>query len=228
MRLRSLPFAILTVLATALIGAHAAAQDKAQTQSRDENYFAAKLMLGLGGDVDVSAGNTSASGNAEPAFGGGIAYMVPLHRYFVLGGQLALLSWKAKNNGNTNNDRNLMGDLTVVPQGRLPLTHDVELYVAVPIGVSLDFLNQVSAGVAGVASASVDADPAVGFTVSFLAGARFALADSFGLLAELGYSLHSFSHDVSVSANVGGLGGSVSTSVDVDIGQFALNAGVFF
>jgi hypothetical protein len=98
----------------------------------------------------------------------------------------------------------------------------------VPIGVSLDFLNQVSANAGGVAGASVDADPAVGFTVSFMAGARFALADSFGLLAELGYSIHSFSHDVSVSANVGALGGSVNTNVDVDIGQFALNAGVFF
>src|SRR5437868_3873007 len=54
MRLRPLPIALLAVLATALIGARAAAQDKAQTQSRDESYFAAKLMLGIGGDVDAS------------------------------------------------------------------------------------------------------------------------------------------------------------------------------
>lgn len=228
MRMRSLPSAVLAVLAGGLIAAHAAAQDKSPTQSRDENYFAAKLMLGLGGDVDVGVGNVSGSGDAEVSFGAGFGYMVPLHRYFVLGGQIALQSWKAENNGNTNNDRNLMGDLTLVPQGRLPLTRDVELYLAVPIGLSVDFLNQIGANVAGAAGASVDADPAVGFTISFLAGARFALADSFGLLAELGYSLHSFSHNVSVSANVGGVGGSVNTDVDVDIGQFALNVGVFF
>jgi outer membrane protein with beta-barrel domain len=230
MRLRSLPIAVFAVLATALIGARAAAQDKAQTQSRDENYFAAKLMLGIGGDVDASVGNASTSSDAELTFGGGFGYMVPLHRYFVLGGQLSVQSWQSKAGDNANADRNVMGDLTLVPQGRLPLTHDIELYVAVPIGLSLDFLSrsQVTAGVAGLGGASVDVDPALGFTVSFMAGARFALADSFGLLAELGYSLHSFSHNVTVSANVLGVGGGASTDVDIDIGQFALNAGVFF
>jgi hypothetical protein len=232
MRLRSLPIAVLAVLATALIGASAAAQDKAQTQSRDENYFAAKLMLGLGGDVDASVGNsnTSASSDAELTFGGGFGYMVPLHRYFVLGGQLSVQSWQSKAGDNANADRNVMGDLTLVPQGRLPLTHDIELYVAVPIGLSLDFLSrsQVTAGVGGIGGASVDVDPALGFTVSFMAGARFALADSFGLLAELGYSLHSFSHSVTGTVNVLGASAGASTDLDIDIGQFALNAGVFF
>jgi hypothetical protein len=220
MRLRSLAPVLLAALAN-LITAHATAQDK--TQSRDQNYFAAKLMLGIGGSVDVGLGNLSASGDAELTFGGGFAYMVPLHRYFVLGGQLAVQSWQTKAGDNANAGRNVMGDLTVVPQGRLPLTHDVELYLAMPIGLSLDFLNQANVDVAGVAN--VDIDPAVGFTISFMAGARFGLSESFGLLAELGYSLHSFSH--SASAQAAGVGVSLN-NVDIDIGQFALNAGVFF
>jgi hypothetical protein len=230
MRPSSLPSIVFAVLATALMTGHAAAQNNAQTQSRDENYFAAKLMLGIGGDVDASIGNASGSSDAELTFGGGFGYMVPLHRYFVLGGQLSVQSWQSKAGDNANADRNVMGDLTAVPQGRLPLTHDVELYLAVPIGLSLDFLNrsQVTAGVAGLGGASVDVDPALGFTVSFMAGARFALADNLGLLAELGYSLHTFSHSVTVSGNVLGIGGGASTDLDIDIGQFALNAGVFF
>jgi hypothetical protein len=230
MRLRSLPSAVFAVLAIGSIAARGAAQDNAQAQSRDENYFAAKLMLGIGGDVDASVGNASGSSDAELTFGGGFGYMVPLHRYFVLGGQLSVQSWQSEAGDDANADRNVMGDLVVVPQGRLPLTHDVEIYLAIPIGLSLDFLSQdqVGAGVAGVGGASVDVDPAIGFTVSFMAGARFALADSFGLLAELGYSLHSFSHDVTVQVGALGIGGGASTDVDVDIGQFALNAGVFF
>jgi opacity protein-like surface antigen len=230
MRLRSLLSAVLAVLAIGSISAHAAAQNEPQTQSRDENYFAAKLMLGIGGEIEAGIGNTSASSDAELTFGGGFAYMVPLHRYFVLGGQLSVQSWQSEAGDDANADRNLMGDLTVVPQGRLALTHDVEIYLAIPLGLSLDFLsqNQVSAGVAGLGGASVDVDPALGFTISFMAGARFWLADSFGLLAELGYSLHSFSHNVTVQAGVLGFGGGGSTDLDVDIGQFALNAGLFF
>jgi hypothetical protein len=215
--LRTVP-TVLAFVVVAWCTRPAAAQT--QVESRDDGYFAAKLMLGLAGSASASVGNVSGSSDADVTFGGGFAYMAPLHRYFVLGGQLALQSWRTSNG---NGSRNLMGDLTVVPQGRLPVTHDVELYVSVPIGISLDFLNQVGANVSGIAN--VDADPAVGFTFSVLAGARFGLSDNFGLLAELGYTLHSFSHSVTAQA----LGVTATTgNIDVDIEQLALNLGVFF
>src|ERR1043165_5220464 len=107
MRPSSLPSLVFAVLATTLMATHAAAQNNAQTQSRDENYFAAKLMLGIGGDVDASIGNASGSSDAELTFGGGFGYMVPLHRYFVLGGQLSVQSWQSKAGDNANADRNV-------------------------------------------------------------------------------------------------------------------------
>jgi hypothetical protein len=223
MRLRPSVSSALALLVGAWVALPAVAE--AQPKSRDDGYFAPKLMLGIAGNVGFGASapggaNLSADADPELTFGGGFAYMKPLHRYFVLGGQLALQSWKTKN---SSGDRNLMGDLTVVPQARLPLTHDVELFVSLPIGISLDILNQVGVNVAGIAN--VEADNALGFTVSLLAGARFALSDGFGLLAELGYTLHSFSHSITVQAPlVTATGGDV----DVTIEQLALDVGVFF
>lgn len=205
-----------------------------ESQRRDDPYFALKLMLGLGGTVSTGganvtvagatiSGNGSASDNLRPTFGGGVQYMHPLHRYFALGGVLAAQSWQSRAGDDANASRNLMFDLSIVPQGRLPISDSIELYLALPIGLSLDAWNEASVSAAGV---TVNADHALGLNLSLLAGARFALSKSVGLLLELGYTMHSFSHDVHVQIpNV--LGVTVA-SVDLTLEQVALNFGVFF
>lgn len=205
------------------LSAPAAAQS--DSGSRDEAYFALKLMLGLAGDASVDYGNASSNDDLKLTYGGGLAYMVPLHRYFALGGQLAIQSWQTKGGDNLNTDRNVMGDLALVPQGRLPLTHDIELYIALPLGLSLDILNGASYDLLGLGLVQFDADNALGFTVSLLFGARFALSDNFGLLAEVGYTRHDFSHDVHAQAL--GVGATVN-GIDVTLEQVALNLGAFF
>jgi hypothetical protein len=209
-------------------------QDKS---SMDEGYFAAKLMLGFAGTVgatnnNVAGANVSASSSDKlrPTFGGGAQYMHPLHRYFVLGGLFAGHSWQNRNGGNAGTSRNTMLDLAIVPEGRLPITREVELYLALPVGVSLDFWNGPKAyfAAAGLVNIDVSADTAVGFNLGLLFGARFALSRAFGLLAEVGYTLHSFSHDINVQANVAGFSAGGSASVDLTLEQLAVNLGVYF
>jgi hypothetical protein len=74
----------------------------------------------------------------------------------------------------------------------------------------------------GLASADVSAG--IGFNVAFMLGARFAVSDGFGLLAEVGYELHSFTH--TATATAGGV--EVENDFDVSMGQLAINLGVFF
>jgi hypothetical protein len=205
-----------------------------EPQPRDDPYFALKLMLGLGGSTSRGANinvngatlngvNGAASDNLRPTFGGGVQYMHPLHRYFALGGVFAIQSWQSRGGDTANASRNLMFDLSVAPQGRLPIGDSVELYLALPLGLSFDFWNEVSVAAAGV---SVKADPALGFNLSLLAGARVALSKSVGLLAELGYTMHSFSHDVHV--DVPNVISVDAASIDLTLEQLALNFGVFF
>ncbi len=224
---RLTPIALVVVLAALLCGqAHAQEQDNGNASNQDDPYFALKLMLGLAGSAsagNVSVGGTTfnASGSTDlhPTFGGGFEYMHPLHRYFVLGGLFGIHSWQTSGGGS----RNLMLDLSLVPQGRFPVTPDVELFLGLPVGLTLDFLNNASASAAGV---NVSAGTGVGFNLALLFGARFALSKSVGLLAEIGYTLHDFSHTIKVQTPIAGI--SASASADYTLEQLALNAGVYF
>jgi hypothetical protein len=205
-----------------------------ESQSRDDPYFALKLMLGLAGSASggasinvngatLNGANGAANDNLRPTFGGGVQYMHPLHRYFALGGVFAIQSWQSRGGDNANASRNLMFDLSVAPQGRLPIGDSVELYVALPFGLSLDYWNEVAVSTAAV---TIKTDPALGFNLSLLAGARFALSKSAGLLLELGYTMHSFSHDVHVEVpNVISVN---AASIDFTLEQLALNFGAYF
>lgn len=230
----------------ALLSRSADAQEKLD---RDEPYISAKLTLGLGGSVTASmsslqVGNTTVSSStsyersssADVSFGIAGEYNVPLHKYFTLGGTLGLLSWGSS----TGNSRNLLFDLAVLPRGRYPLNDFLELYLTVPIGASLDFLNEanLSNGLflppAGLTlGLDIEGGAALGFVTGVLAGARFQLTRSVGLFAELGYIWRTFSHgiDVIVNSNLSGqtVGSKVGTGdVSVSFGQFALNLGAYF
>jgi hypothetical protein len=176
-------------------------------------------MLGVAGEAEVEsdAVGLSSSSDLELTYGAGVQYMHPLHEYFALGGQVALLSWQTEAGDAANADRNLLLDVSLVPALRYAIEHDAELYLAIPVGLALDFPGEDSFGVGEVSTG-------VGLNVAFMAGARFALADGFGLLGELGYALHAFSHEV--SGEVAGI--SAETEFDVSMGQLAINLGVFF
>jgi hypothetical protein len=189
----------------------------AQADTVDDGYFAAKLMLGVAGEADVEVDGVPGSieSDLELTYGAGVQYMHPLHEHFSLGGQVALRSWQTEAGDAANADRNLLLDVSLVPAGRVAIDHDAELYLAVPVGLALDFWGDDEfAGGAGEVSTGI------GLSVAFMLGARFALSTGFGLLGELGYELHSFTHEVEVAG--------VSGDADVSMGQLAINLGVFF
>ena len=211
-------FAWLMPLASLLAAAPAHAQE---AQSQDDSYFALELLLGVGGEaeVEVDVAGFSGTGEAdlEASFGGALSWMSPLHRYFVLGAQLGVLSWTVEN----ADDRNLLTDLLLVPQGRLPVSDDLELTLSVPVGLVVDFWGGDAVGAGGVMA---DVAPAFGFEIGFLLGLRYAVSSSVGLLARLGYVMHSFTHEAELETPVG----NATQDLDISLGQPRIQLGVSF
>jgi hypothetical protein len=199
-----------------------AAPARAQRSDMEESYFAGKLMLGVGGEAELDTAIGDFEDDLELSWGAGFMYMARLHRHFALGGLFAFQSWQGDAREDADLDRNLLFDLAVVPQGVLPVSDDLELYVALGLGLSLDMIGDDEIVVGGVSVAEVDS--AFGLAVLPVLGLRFAVSRDVGLIAELGYSLHSYEHEA--SGGVGGFG--ASTEFDLSLGQVALNFGVSF
>jgi hypothetical protein len=232
----------MAIALCALLAQVARADDEGRPADLDEGYFGVELMLGFAGSVDTSSDGArigdveiDASGGSEEDFdtevaiGGGLFYMRPLHRYFALGARIAVQSWRTDSNANT--DRNIAFDLSLVPQGRLPLSHAVELYLSIPIGLTFDLLNELDASAnfpALATGASIDTDPGFGWNLAFMFGARFAISRAVGLFGELGYALHRVSHDVRVGASAVGVTAEGTLNLNVGWSQVALNLGVYF
>jgi hypothetical protein len=210
------------------------------TTKLDDPYFAAKLLLGFGGSASAAVSNGTVSVSRDSSlgvsFGLGAQYVVPLHEYFSLGGTLDFLSWQSAAGSDSDGGRNLLFDLAVLPEGKYAIDRQLELYLAVPIGLSLDFLNEANSNnglirtpLGSTGLISYDAGAGVGLIIGFLLGARYQLTDSVGLLAELGYIHRNFSH--TVKANLGAVVGanvSAESDVSVSLGQFGLNLGAYF
>lgn len=220
---RSCPSRVSTLLALLVpaLLAHAAPALAQEARSQDDSYVAIELLLGVGGEADLGFDVAGFSGSGDvdldPSFGGALSWMHPLHRYFVLGVQLGALSWEFENAG----DRNLLIDVLAVPQGRLPINDELELTLSLPLGLVVDFWGGDSFQAGAVMA---DVAPAVGFELGLLLGLRYAVSNDVGLLARLGYVMHSFTHEIEVS--VGAATGS--QDVDVSLGQPRLQLGVSF
>lgn len=229
--------ALVTVLAV-----WGSASSSAHAQSRRtfvDPYLAAKITLGLGGSVDVSgesaAGTYTNTEDLTVSFGVGAQYLYPLHEYFSLGGMLDFQSWRSTSDG--GGGRNLVFDLAVLPQAKYVLLPGrLEVSFGLPIGIALDFWNEVDVTSAwlrnvsgGFAGGAIEGNTAVGFVIGGLLGARYQLTDDLGALLELGYMFRTVGHSISASTNAGSL---VATSNDADVtvswGQFTLNVGVYF
>ena len=219
-RLRSWSVVSLVGVACGLCSAPA----RAQESSLERSYFAAKLQLGFGGEVEIETAAGTVESDLELGWGAAVQYMARLHKHFALGGLLGFESWQSEARDDANLDRNLLFDLAIVPQGVFPVGRDVELYVAFGIGLSLDTIGDDSINVGG-SLVSAEIDTAVGLALLPVLGVRFAVSDDVGLLAELGYSLHSYEHEA--EASVIAVGGA-STEFDLSLGEVALNLGVTF
>ncbi len=218
----------IAMLSLCTLSSQAAAQDDYDDDRGrfDSPYFAAKLLLNFGGEGTLDGGpvlgvNTTIEDDLEPAYGLGLAYMHPVIEILALGGQLSVISWNSESAADADVDRNLLVDISFVPQLNFDIAI-VELYASVPVGFTLDFIGDDTAFSNGAASASVGTG--IGYHVGILIGARLGLTRSFGLLGEIGYMAHGFSHEVEGMV----LGATATNDVDVTLGQLVLNLGLYF
>lgn len=188
-------------------------------ENSDDGYLAPKLVLGLGGegeiDIETPLGGVDPDFDLELTYGFGLAYMAPLHEYFALGGQLIVASWQPDYPEPADDvDRNSYVDLSLVPQLKVAVSDNVELYASLPLGLTLDFFGENEFGGAEI-------ETGFGFNLALMLGARFAVGDSWGLLGEIGYVYHSFTHGTSA-------GDAEGPDLDISLGQIGLNLGVWF
>lgn len=198
------PLLLVAVLALASSTAHA--QDDQDAHMDPE--LVAKLLLGLGGDI----GDEGPAVDLEPTLGGAVHYEHPLHRYIVLGGYLGLSSWNTTPGSDIGYDRTLMLDISVLPKLRLPIERELELYLAIPAGLTLDFASGEDVG--------GDSDTGTGYNLQLLIGGQLGFTDGFGLMGEMGYAIHSFSHSFDTAAG--------ALDVSRTMRQFVISLGVYF
>lgn len=208
------------VFALILIGAATTSSTAFAQEIEQEydGYIAAKLLLGFGGEAELEADDAAGfdgDDDMETSYGVAFAYMHPLHRYFALGGQLGFLSWTTDLLEDGDADRSVLMDISLVPQAKYAVRNNVELYASLPLGFTQDFFGEDE-------FANFEVTGGAGFNIALFLGARIALDDQFGLLGELGYSFHSFSH--TLEAPIDGL----ETDFDISTGQFGLNLGGYF
>lgn len=206
--------ALSALAAMLMVTSRAAADD-----GLDTPYVAPKLMLGFGGGTDVDFNADSVLGaidessddpDLEPSYGIGIAGFNPMG-LFALGGQLSLISWGPDA---PNTSRSIFFEVSALPQLNLALAI-VEVYLNVPIGLTVDFADDDAYGPGNKVSTGL------GYHLGFMVGARVGLGD-LGLLAEIGFIHRAFSHEVENELSM------MTYDVDMELDQAALNVGVYF
>lgn len=245
----------LTTAVVLAIGLLSSSKGSAQSEPRlPPQYLAIKLGLSLGGsahihsdptrlredaddpgvelsEFDRSNGLKSASPLAE------VDYLFGAHPYFALGPLLGFHSWHSSAASSIGEGTSFGVDFGVILQPRLPISSSFELYVSVPISLTLSFLNEYKIWTelqhfqgAMMQGTAEEVDPAYGYGIGVLIGARYAITSGLGVLLEFGWQRYAFTHDVQfrVSTNIDSMGSGEAIDLSVATSQFRLNAGIFF
>jgi hypothetical protein len=238
---------IVVVAVGVLLSSRGAAQSEPHLP---EQYLAVKLGLSIAGSLDVhSDGHTLNRGEGEPpiklepvdkqsslqsaSLAAEVDYMFSAHRLLALGALFGFQSWHSKAADLTKESTSYGFDVGLVIQPRLPLSSSFELYLSVPLSLTFDLLNEYKTWTdlqhVGKGGAE-DVDPAYGYGLGVLLGARYALSGRFGVLLEVGYQRFAFTHDVAfrIDDMVDPMGSGASLGLDMVTQQFRVNAGVFF
>lgn len=220
--MRSTP--ILALLAMCLIPA-LSAHAQQRNNAKMGNRFGAKLMFGLGGEVEIDAdvnvnvpilgpigGRGNVDDDMETTAGIGLTFEAPFHEYLTAGALLAVLSWNSDARDDTNVDRYTLLDLDGFIKVRIPLQLGAmafEPYAMLPLGFSFNFPGDDDPDEVGTG---------VGWNSGLMLGAVLFVSDSIGLNAELGYAVHYVTHEVDLDRT--------DPDFDLSIGQGAFNLGV--
>jgi hypothetical protein len=191
--------------------------------------------LGKGdNDKDIVVESHQADSGLNVAFAAEVGYLFSLQRYFALGPAFGVHTWRSDRARAAGEDTSTGLDLSVVPQARLPLSDSFELYVSLPLGITLSLLSEYKNWIeqppndmVGVAE---DVDPSYGWGFGAYVGVRLLLTGSFGVLTELGYQRYAFSHNVEfrVAETVAAMGAGTTLNLSLVTQQLRWNVGVFF
>ena len=165
------------------------------------------------------------------SFAAEFSYLFSLHEFFALGPAIGMHTWQSEKAEAAGEGVSIGLDLSIVPQARLPLSEGFEVYVSLPLGITLSLLNEYTTWVqdpmVGVAE---DVDPTYGWSFGAYLGVRWAIHGSFGVLTEIGYQRYAFTHGVEFQVNESldmvGIGDTVSLGLVTQ--QLRWNVGVFF
>ena len=161
---------LVAVAALTLFGTtHSAAAQDYDDDSVDPTRLYGGVWLGFGGDAEVD-GDDQFSGDLETTVGGQIGVDRVISRYFSLGGEARFgrARWKQF-------DGTKLIDLDIKPRLRLPLRRSIELYAAVPVGLTIPRLRDVPNA----------PDSSTGWNIGAGGGINFFITDDFGLNAVL-------------------------------------------
>ena len=223
----------------------------AQTESQlPEQYLSVKIGLGIAGSVSVSSDAqtlkptdegmmvmlTALDGKSDlksGAIAAELNYIFSAHRYLGIGALWGFHTWRSQAAEVTVENTSLGFEAGIVIQPRFPVSQSFEVYLALPISLTLSILNEYKAWTdiphLGKGTAE-DVDPTYGYGLGALIGARYALSGRFGLLLEFGYQRFAFTHDVAfrVDETKDPMGSGTNIPLAAATSQFRLNAGVFF
>lgn len=176
---------------------------------------------GFGGEAKLEyEDGTDGTGDLDATVGFGALVDQPIIPYFAIGG-LFRLSWlKAES---AVNDRVTTMDLSVMPRGRYPFARG-EVYLGLPIGLSLQWVPDTEVYVGNVPIGSVTFDTGVGWNVGLLFGGQFLVTENIGLFGHLGAQFRG-----TKQTGTGTIAGtSASQDLKIKTKQFVLEVGASF
>lgn len=185
----------------------------------------AKVRLGLGGTVTETGSLPKNEHDLAPGTGGALHYEYPLAELFVLGGYFGVTSWNTVRSGDLGHSRSALVDVALLPKLRYAPNEQVELSLAVPVGLALDFNSGDAFRPPTARPISMNVGP--GISVQGLVGGQFEFADDLGLMGEMGYGLTYVSHTFNPKANAGSPALS-DIEVDLMLQHFVVTLGFFY
>ncbi len=184
-----------------------AAPASAQKAQGPQQQVAGSLVLGFGGEAEISSDAGSASFDLDPTVGVGLRYQLPVSDLLSVGGLFEFRSFEE----DQSTDRQSVLDLDLFLKASYGIvlgSRDLELYGLVPVGLSI--------GPTDDDLDALGASTGFGFNLGLLAGAQLLVTENVGLFVEMGWRRHQVFYD------------SRFGDFDVTANQFAMNLGAAY
>jgi hypothetical protein len=151
---------------------------------------------GFGGSRETGDGTDSVKTDLATTYGGQFGLDYGLHRFFSLGGEMRLARVMTDAEQDADSDGDYFIDVVAKPKARYGLLPGLELYAAVPVGMT--FVNLDDRAVDAADDMGVDLSAGPGFNLGLAGGSSYFFTDTFGLNAEAAYLMTWYGVDATV------------------------------